>query len=236
MNLPKKLVRLLLFYVLALVLTYIARKQVNVLNLLLQNISDIPFSFNYNHGIAVALLAFLFYRFGGIAQSITLLGSEKLKSLLFPLVLFTVYGVVGINNAHGINPHLWALLFCFLAFVYNIMEEYAWRGWVIDALGNVHYVVKSMVSGVLWAFWHLLIFADFNQYGGFWVFMAFCVVFSFILTFAALRTKSVVAPAAIHAFIIQTNIAAVVCFVLFALLLVFWPKIGNIVKTKKPAV
>lgn len=216
--------RVLLFYTTILCGTYIARRQPNLLQLLLQQVSDIPFSFNYNHGFITLLVSWLFYRFSRKKQQITLWGSAPLKSLLFPLVLFSCYTATGISNRHGVNPHLWALIFCGLAFLYNIMEEYAWRGYLQECMGKVNYVVKSIVSGVLWSAWHLLVFNNFDQYGGFAVFFAFCLVFSFLLTFAVQRTHSIIVAASIHAFIIQTNSTALVCLIIFLLLLLCWNK------------
>lgn len=216
--------RVLSFYGILLIGTYFARKLPNLLNLVLTEITDIPFTFNYNHGLVVLLVSLLYYRFSDIKQEITFLGNNKIKSLLFPVILFTTYSIYGINNDHGINTHVWALVTCFFAFVYNLMEEYAWRGYLIESLGKTNYVIKSLISGIFWAIWHLLIFKNFDQYGGFWIFLAFCIIFSFILTFAVLRTRSIIVAAAIHAFIIQTNIAALICFTVFALLLVTWNK------------
>lgn len=229
MNLSKQIkevnwLRILLFYGIILAGTYLARKQPNLLNTLLTRVTDIPFSFNYNHGFITLAVSLLFYKFSGVNQDITLLGDKKLRSLLFPMILFVCYSVYGISNEHGVNKHLWALIFCLFAFIYNLMEEYAWRGYLIESLGKVSFVLKSIISGIFWCFWHLLVFKNFDQYGGFWIFFAFCIVFSFILTFASLRTKSIVVAAAIHAFIIQMNAAALVCFALFMLLLVLWNK------------
>lgn len=216
--------KILLFYSLILAGTFIARKLPNFLNTALQQVTDIPFSFNYNHGIVTLIMALLFYKFSNIKQEITLLGNNKLRSLLFPAVLFICYTSFGMHNNHGVNQHLWAFIFCCFAFVYNLMEEYAWRGYLIDSLHGMNYIAKSIISGVFWCFWHLLVFNNFDQYGGFWVFLAFCIIFSFILTFAVIRTKSIVAAAAIHAFIIQMNLAAILCFVLFMVLLITWNK------------
>ncbi|WP_205748887.1 CPBP family intramembrane glutamic endopeptidase [Emticicia sp. CRIBPO] len=216
--------RILLFYGIILIGTYFARKLPNLLNILLTKVTDIPFSFNYNHGFVTLVVSLIFYKFSGINQEITLLGNSKIKSLLFPAVLFVCYSVYGINNDHGVNKHLWALVFCSFAFIYNLMEEYAWRAYLIESLDKVSFVLKSIISGIFWCCWHLLVFKNFDQYGGFWIFFAFCIVFSFILTFASLRTKSIVVAASIHAFIIQTNIAALVCFVTFMLLLLTWNK------------
>jgi len=224
-------VKILAFYGIILIGTYFARKLPNVFSLVMAQITDVSFSFNYNHGLVTLTVALLFYTFGRQGQTITLLGNNKMKSLLFPAVLFTCYSVYGIDNSQGIDKHLWAFMFCLFALVYNIMEEYAWRGYLIESQDKINYVFKSLISGILWAIWHLLIFKDFDQYGGFWIFLAFCIIFSFILTFAVTRTKSILVAAAIHAFIIQTNIAALICFVIFILLLVTWNK--KIMKKRK---
>jgi len=212
------------FYGIILVGTYFARKLPNAFSFAMAQITDVSFPFNYNHGLVTLAVAIIFYAFDRRKQEITLLGDNKMKSLLFPAVLFICYSVYGINNNQGIDKHLWAFLFCGLALVYNIMEEYAWRGYLIESQGKINYVFKSLISGVLWAIWHLLIFENFDQYGGFWIFLVFCIIFSFILTFAVMRTKSILAAAAIHAFIIQTNLAAIICFAIFILLLVTWNK------------
>lgn len=216
--------RILLFYGVVLTGTYLARKLPNVLNLALEQITSIPFSFNFNHGFVTLIAALLFYKFSRQKQEISLLGNKQLKSLLFPGVLFATYTIYGVPNSHGVNPHLWAFIFCSFALAYNIMEEYAWRGYLIESMGQLHFVLKSLISGILWAAWHLLVFSNFNQYGGFGIFLVFCILFSFILTFAVSRTKAIIVSASIHAFIIQTNIAALICLVTFLLLLLTWNK------------
>lgn len=216
--------RILSFYGIILLGTYFARKLPNLLQLLLEQVSDVPFSFNYNHGLVTLAVSILFYRFSKVEQEITLLGNKKIKSILFPVILFSCYCIYGINNEENINNHAWAFIICFFALVYNIMEEYAWRGYLIDSLGKINYVIKSLVSGVFWCAWHLLVFSNFDQYGGFWIFFAFCIVFAFILTFTVSRTKSILAAATIHAFVIQINVVALICFIIFILLLLTWNK------------
>ncbi len=221
---------ILLFYGMILLGTYFARKLPNLLNLLLEQITEIPFSFNYNHGFVTLVAALLFYQFSNQKQEISLLGNRKIKSLLFPLILFTAYVTYGIRNNHEVNEHLWAFMFCGFALLYNIMEEYAWRGYLIDSMGKINVVIKSIISGLFWAFWHLLVFNNFDQYGGFWIFLIFCLVFSFLLTFAVLRTKSILVAATLHAFIIQTNLVALFCLVGFIVLLLTWDR--NIIKQR----
>ncbi len=212
----------LLFYGIVLVGTYGVRKLPNLLQLALTQITDIHFSFNYNHGIFIALIAWLFYKKSNVQQSITLLGYQPLKALLFPVVLLSAYSITGINNDNGIDKHSWAFLFCGLALLYNLMEEYAWRGYLVDAIGKLPYVLKSLISGITWAIWHLVVFKDFEQYGGFGMFLLFCIVFSYILTFAVQRTKSILVAASLHAFIIQMNVSALICLGIFLALLFTW--------------
>lgn len=227
-----KWTKIIMFYGIILIGTFFARKLPNLINLLLKQVTDIPFSFNYNHGFVALVVALLFYKFGREKQEITLLGNKKFKSILFPIVLFVCYSIYGMKNNYGVDKHLWAFVICAFAFIYNLMEEYAWRGYLIEGLGKVSFVLKSIISGIFWGVWHLLIFNNFDQYGGFWIFLVFCLVFSFILTFAVTRTKSIIVAGSIHAFIIQTNIVALICFMIFIILLLTWnKKINNNAQT-----
>lgn len=215
---------ILLFYGIVLLGTYGVRKLPNVLQLALTQITNIHFSFNYNHGIFIAIAAWLFYKKSKVPQTITLLGNQPLKALLYPVILLTAYTITGVSNDNGIGRHSWAFLFCSLALIYNLMEEYAWRGYLLDAVGQLPYVLKSLTTGIFWAIWHLVVFKDFDQYGGFGMFLLFCIVFSFILTFAVQRTKSILVAASIHAFIIQINISALICLGIFLALLFTWKR------------
>ena len=89
---------------------------------------------------------FLFYRFSGIKQEITFLGTNKIKAaLLFPVILFIGYSIHGMNNDNEINKHLWAFfIFCAFMLVYNIMEEYTWRGYLTESLGKINLVIKEL--------------------------------------------------------------------------------------------
>lgn len=58
-----KWLKILLFYGVILTGTYFARKLPNLLNLILEQITDIPFTFNYNHGFIALIATLLFYKF-----------------------------------------------------------------------------------------------------------------------------------------------------------------------------
>lgn len=216
--------RILWFYVLVLCATWVSRKLPNLIQILTAPFTDVPLTFDFNHGFATLIVAVAFYALDGGRKTITLFGDNWRKSLLFPIVLLVCYSSFGIGNRHGIDPHLWAIVFCSFSFAYNILEEYAWRGYLIDRLDTHRFWFKSLVSGVLWGAWHLLVLGDFEQYGGFAVFLVFCVLFSFLLTFATLKTRSIVVAAAMHAFVLRTNMAAAVCLGVFLVLLLTWDR------------
>ena len=71
------------------------------------------------------------------------------------------------------------------------------------------WLVKSIITGIFWAIWHLLIFNNFSQFCGFAGFMLLCIVFSFVLTFLTIRTNSIIAPATLHALLGKTNLVTV---------------------------
>lgn len=214
--------RVVLFYSIILVSTYFARKLPNILQITLSSFTDIDFPWNYNHGIAILIVSLLFYKFSGVKSEFSLLGANKLKAIAFPVILLIGYSAYGFKNDYGINEHLWAFIFCMFTLIYDIMEEYTWRGFLIEGVGHLNLIIKSVISGIFWAIWHLLVFNNFDQFGGFAMFLAFCLIFSLILTFSVLRTKAIIVPATLHALLIRTNIVTLLCFLLYAVLLFTW--------------
>ena len=215
----------ILFYVVILLTTYLSRQLPNGLQFLLFKITGLNLPFNYNHGIAVLLTSFLFYKFSTIKQRISLLGNKDYLSLIFPAILFIGYSILGFENNYGVNKHLWAFVFCVATLIYDLMEEYAWRGYLIESLSSVRFWIKAVLSGVLWACWHFLIFENFNQFGGFTYFLIFSIIFSIILTYSTIKTKSIIVPATLHATLSRTNYVTLALFGIYFLVLILWDKI-----------
>ncbi|MCD5969206.1 CPBP family intramembrane metalloprotease, partial [Riemerella anatipestifer] len=84
MNELKKVnwLRVLLFYGILLLSTFLARKLPNILQVILGKFTEINIPWNYNHGIAILLISFIFYKFSDIKSGFSLLGTNKLKSIL----------------------------------------------------------------------------------------------------------------------------------------------------------
>jgi membrane protease YdiL (CAAX protease family) len=216
--------RIFTFYIFILIGTFLVQKIPNLLHLATDKYLEFNLPWNINHGIIIFIISILFYKFSTIKTEISFLGKEKFKNLLFPVMLFTGYSMYGFRNNYEINEHLWAFLFCSVTIVYDIMEEYTWRGYLNDSLGKIQWIIKSIITGIVWTFWHLLIFGNFDQFGGFAIFMLLCIVFSFVLTFSVIKTNSIIVPATIHALFAKTNIVTLILFVIFIIILILWNK------------
>ncbi|WP_333660256.1 CPBP family intramembrane glutamic endopeptidase [Chishuiella changwenlii] len=225
-------IKIICFYGLILLGTFLIRKLPNLLQLTFGGWVDFNLPWNMNHGLVVIIIALLFYQFSGIKKQVSFIGNS-IKTIIFPIILFVGYFIIGIENDFGINKHLWAGIFIAITFIYNVMEEYAWRGYLNDALGNIFWMIKSVITGILWAVWHLLIFNNFDQFGSFWIFMLLCIVFSFLLTFSTFKTKSIIAPASLHALMAKNNFATLGILLFMMLLLIFWNKIIKSTTTDK---
>ena len=214
-----------LFYTTVLIGTFLARKLPNLLQIVAAQFTEVHLPWNMNHGIAVLLVSFVFYKIAYNKQSaITFFGTNRIKSILFPIVLLLGYGIYGIKNDQGINEHIWAIIFCLFTLVYDIMEEYTWRGFLTENLTPLHFVVKAIISGIFWAIWHILIFENFDQFGGFTIFLTLCIAFSILLTYSVIKTKSLLVPSTIHALFIKTNIVTLTCLIFYMLILITWDK------------
>lgn len=82
-------------------------------------------------------------------------------------------------------------------------EEYGWRGVLADELAPLGRVRATLLTGVLWGFWHAPIIMLGHNYGpewgwGIFVMVTWTVPLSFILTWSRDRTGSVLAPAMLH--------------------------------------
>ncbi|MFV0150722.1 CPBP family intramembrane metalloprotease [Empedobacter falsenii] len=214
--------RIFIFYGLLLLGTFLIRKLPNLLQLIFGGLVDFQLPWNMNHGFIIIIISIFFYKFSKVRKEVSLLGKERIKTLIFPLILIVGYSIYGFENSYGINKHIWATIFISVTLFYDVLEEYTWRGYLNDALGDTLWVIKSIITGIFWAVWHLLIFKDFDQFGGFGIFMLLCIVFSFVLTFSTIRTKSIIVPATIHALMAKTNLATLIIFIIILVLLLAW--------------
>ncbi len=63
--------------------------------------------------------------------------------------------VIGVQNKYGINSHVFGLIAAFGSFLYCIMEEYGWRGYLQEEFQLLIPIVKFLLIGFIWYTWHL---------------------------------------------------------------------------------
>ena len=216
---------IIIVYGIGMLLTFLILKLPNGLKELGLLLFDFKIPFNWNHGIALLITTGVGYNYFKTKRETTFLGNNRLKSIIFPLIVLVAYSIVGISNKYGINENLWALFFVSMTLVYDIMEESFWRGYLNDLIKPKYLAIKYIITGILWSFWHLLIFEDFNQWGGFHIFLFLSILISFIIGFATTRTNSILVAASIHALLISRNLyVTIICFVIWGVMIWTWKK------------
>jgi len=50
---------------------------------------------------------------------------------------------IGVQNKYGINTHLYGLIAAFGSFIYCIMEEYGWRGYLQEEFRFLQPVIPA---------------------------------------------------------------------------------------------
>ncbi|SKB96253.1 CAAX protease self-immunity, partial [Parapedobacter luteus] len=195
MNDQIKWANIALFYLLACGLTYLLIQFPNVIREVWVRLFDLKVPFNWNHGIGLLLASILAYRLFKTERRTTLFGNRPLASLLFSSIFLIAYTIVGFTNNLGVNPHLWAFITCLSTLIYDLFEESAWRGFLNDKLSTTPFWLKGIITGILWGFWHLLIFDSFDQFGGLHIFVLLCIIVSIIMAYATDKTNSLLVAA-----------------------------------------
>jgi len=213
-------INILLFYVLACGLSCLMTK---VPNLIREIWTEAPF--NWNHGIGLLVASIIGYRVFRQKRKTTLLGNSPLKSIIFSSIFLTAYTILGFSNKFGINTHLWAFIFCLMTLIYDLFEESVWRGFLNDSMNSIPTWVKGIITGILWGFWHLIIFDSFEQFGGLHVFVLLSIIISIIMAYAMDRTNSILVAASIHALMILRDInVTIICAIIWFTMVLLWNK------------
>lgn len=224
-----------IFYILACALTYLLIQLPNITREVWLILFDLTPSFSWNHGFALLIVSLIAYRIFRIERKTTFLGNNPFYSVIFATIFLMAYSVVGFSNDFGIDKHLWAFIFCISTLVYDIFEESAWRGFLNDSLRPIPIWMKGIITGIFWSIWHILIFKNFDQFGGFHIFLILSIIVSILMSYATERTNSILVASSIHALLILRNInVTIICVVIWICMLIIWKmKLKNILMVNK---
>lgn len=184
-------------------------------------------------GIAALICLFLFRKTH--LRTISLLGTHKIRSLVFwfaPLLLLAALGV----EYNGSYSHTYPLLISVFAVFTVLGEEVGWRGFLQDAVRPVKPVYRYMLIGILWELWH---FTNRTHDKTFLqaalavaIFAVITILLSWLIGMAVEKSKSILVATAIHGWVnltlelpgITTYISAAFAVALWLYLLKTWPR------------
>lgn len=128
-------------------------------------------------------------------NTVKLFGEEVAQSANMPphpLLLIPVSIVGAISAGFTLN------------LIFAMGEEILWRGYMWDQLKEYGIAKVSIITGLFWGLWHAPLVLQGYNYGpeqpilGAFMFIIFCIAFSFLFTLVMKRTGSTVLAAALH--------------------------------------
>lgn len=124
-------------------------------------------------------------------------GTSKIKGLLMAIIPILLLIIIGVKNDYGLNQHLYALIAISGSLVYCIMEEFGWRGYLQEEFKNLKAIIRYLLIGFIWYFWHLSFLTDVTLTQNLF-FLGILIIGSWGLGQVAELTKSIFASASFH--------------------------------------
>jgi uncharacterized protein len=128
---------------------------------------------------------------------ISLFGTSKSKSLLMATIPIIILTIIGVTNDFGMEYHIYGLIAAIGTFLYCIMEEYGWRGYLQEELKILKPWKKYLIIGFIWYLWHLT-FLTKASLGDNLFFLGMMILGSWGIGQIAKSTKSIIASACFH--------------------------------------
>jgi membrane protease YdiL (CAAX protease family) len=128
---------------------------------------------------------------------ISLFGTSKTKSLLMMFIPIALLIIIGVKNDFEMNYHIYGFIAAIGTFLYCIMEEYGWRGYLQEELKRLKSWEKYLIIGFLWYLWHLT-FLTKASLGDNLFFLGMMILGSWGIGQVAESTKSIIASACFH--------------------------------------
>jgi uncharacterized protein len=131
------------------------------------------------------------------STTISLHGTSISKGLLMSIIPIVLLTIIGVKNDHGLQPNLYALIVAFGSWLYCILEEYGWRGYLQEEFKNQKPLARFLLIGFIWYFWHLsfLVNSSINQN---LFFLSMMIFGSWGIGKIAELTSSIIASACFH--------------------------------------
>ena len=124
-------------------------------------------------------------------------GTSKTKSIVMMVIPITLLSVIGVKNDFKMEYHIYGFISAIGTFIYCIMEEYGWRGYLQEELKILKPWKKYLIIGFIWYLWHLT-FLTKASVGNNLFFLGMMILGSWGIGQVAESTKSIIASACFH--------------------------------------
>ena len=128
---------------------------------------------------------------------ISLFGTSKSKSLIMATIPIIILTIIGVKNDFGTDYHIYGFIAVIGTFLYCIMEEYGWRGYLQEELKILAPWKKYLIIGFIWYLWHLTFLTKANI-GDNLFFLGMMILGSWGIGQVAESTKSIIASSCFH--------------------------------------
>ena len=152
----------------------------------------------------------------------TLKGNYRL--FVFPSLIYWIVPILLLALWAAITKGTFPIFYVFMIFVYGLLEEIGWRGFLQQQLQGLPKIWNILIVGILWFVWHL----NFDLTASNLIFFGILLFGAWGIGIIADRTKSLLAVAAFHSL---NNVQSENNLIIIALLFVSW--IVMIVYTEK---
>src|SRR6056297_2671420 len=194
------LVRILVFYLLAITISNIFRFHLLGLDNLEKFVPDLLenlFGFLQAIGVCLGAALSLYWLKKERAAQYSLFGSSAKWSLILVFVPLILLTILCIKNTGEINIHFYGMISAFATLIYCSFEEIGWRGYLHDKLRYLKEWQRILITGFLWYFWHLSFLHDVGLLSNL-IFFGMLTLGSWGLAKVVEHTKSVLAAASFH--------------------------------------
>ncbi len=128
---------------------------------------------------------------------ISLHGTSRNKGLLMAVIPILLLTIIGVKNEQGLNPHLYGFFAVSGSFIYCILEEFGWRGYLQEEFKNQNPIKRYLLIGFIWYFWHLAFLGNSTVYDNLFI-LGMMILGSWGIGKIVELTKSIVASACFH--------------------------------------
>ncbi len=196
----KSFLRVLVFYVIAIILSNVFRFDVLELNKSGEQLSVFQILLRFPLGASGVILGalismYLLKKDRGL--SFSLFGTSRKWSIVMMIVPVILLGIFGVENTHGLNLHYYGIIGGIGTIIYCFCEEIGWRGYLHDELKVLKEWQRVILIGVLWYVWHLTFLATTDIWANL-QFLGWLTFGSWGIGKIIDKTKSIIAATCFH--------------------------------------